>query len=521
MIPSDEDLLREYASNGSNAAFSELVRRHLNLVYSAARRQVNSAALAEDIAQSVFFDLSKNAAKLKPGQPVIAWLHLVTRRTAVDVIRQESRRQVREQTASEIAAMKSTPSPWAQVEPLLDEALATLNETDRHALLERYFANKSLREVGETLGTSEDAAQKRVNRALERLRTIFTRRGIAITAAGLATDLSANVVVSAPAGLGAAISSGTLSATLVAQTANTLSMTALNKTLIATAVVLIVSLAYETNLLGTGRNQLLAFEQKISSQQVQALQLAEERDRAAALVAQMHKNLESGRDRAKKEDGVDSALDEWLERVNRLKGWLGRMPEKDIPEMRLLASSDWLAVTLNNELQTEAKIRLALTDLRRIAKVKPEMRQNLPNAFRAYSKDHNGQPATEIAQLRPYLSPPLDDDILQRYEFIPVSASFWPEMPATYGTGQRVLHEKVAVDEDFDVLAEFSAGGANLRTVSNNLGKAVNEATTAFAKAHSGQEPTAAEQVLPYVTGPVDEVKFKEFWEAHSRGRLP
>ena len=515
MTPSDEDLLRQYVRENSNPAFAELVRRHLNLVYSAARRQVRSAAMAEDIAQSVFFDLSKNAAKLKPSQPLIAWLHLVTRRTAIDAIRQESRRQLREQTASEIAAMKSPPSPWAQVEPLLDEALEKLNETDRHAILERYFSSKSLREVGETLGISEDAAQKRLSRALDQLRTTFARRGLAVTAASLATDLSAHVVVAAPAGLGLSISSGALSAALLTQTTNTLFMTALNKTLIATAVVLIASLAYETNLLGTGRSQLLEFEHNISNQQIQVQQLAAERDRAAASLAQMHKDLESDRDREIKENAVDSELDEWLGRVSRLKDWLGRMPEKNIPEMRLLASSDWLSVTLNNKLLTEAKIRLALTDLRRLAKCKSEMLQNLPSAFRAYSKDHEGRSATDIAQLRPYLKPPLDDDILNRYEFIPVSASFWPEMPATHGPGQSVLHEKVAVDEDYDVLAEYSAGGANLRIVSGNLGKTVIEATAAFSKAHRGQEATAAEQVLPYVTGPVDEVKFKEFWEAH------
>ncbi len=515
MIPSDEDLLRQYVRENSNPAFAELVRRHLNLVYSAARRQVRSASMAEDIAQSVFFDLSKNAAKLKPSQPIIAWLHLVTRRTAIDAIRQESRRQLREQTASEIAAMKSPPSPWAQVEPLLDEALEKLNETDRHAILERYFSSKSLREVGETLGISEDAAQKRISRALDQLRTTFARRGIAVTATSLATDLSAHVIVSAPVGLGASISSGAFSASLLAQTANTLSMTALNKTLIATAVVLISSLAYETNLLGTARNQSMEFEQKISSQLIQAQQLAEERDSAAVLLAQLHKDLETDRARVNRENAVDSELDEWLGRVNRLKDLLKRMPEKDIPEMRLLASSDWLSVTLNNKLQTEAKIRLALTDLRRLAKCKPEMLKNLPNAFKAYSKDHNGLAATGIVQLRPYLNPPLDDDILQRYEFVPVSASFWPEMPATNGPGQSVLHEKITVDEDYDVLAEYSAGGANLRIVSNNLGKTVIEATAAFSRSHRGQEPTAAEQVLPYVSKPVDEVKFKEFWEAH------
>lgn len=126
MNPSDHDLLRRHSRDGSQAAFAELVRRHLNLVYSAALRQVRSTHLAEEIAQSVFLDLSRHPAGLKPGVPLVAWLHVVTRRTAIDVIRRESRRQAREQAAAELAArgepvesaMKPDSSAWSDVEPL-------------------------------------------------------------------------------------------------------------------------------------------------------------------------------------------------------------------------------------------------------------------------------------------------------------------------------------------------------------------------------------------------------------------
>ena len=144
---SDDDLLREYVRDGSNPAFSELVRRYINAVYSAALRQVRSTAIAEEISQSVFLDLSRSAAKLKPGQPLIAWLYLVTRRTAIDTIRRESRRQARERIALEIADMKPDFSLWAQIEPFLDEALETLPEADRRAILLRYIANQSGPEI--------------------------------------------------------------------------------------------------------------------------------------------------------------------------------------------------------------------------------------------------------------------------------------------------------------------------------------------------------------------------------------
>ncbi len=158
MTATDLELLRQFARDHSQDAFTALVNRHVNLVYSAALRQVRSSQLAEEITQSVFSDLAKNADKLKPETILTAWLYQVARRTAIDVIRKESRRQLREQIAVEMNAMNATANDWTQIEPLLDDAMAALDETDRSAILLRYFENKNLREVGETLGTNEDAA---------------------------------------------------------------------------------------------------------------------------------------------------------------------------------------------------------------------------------------------------------------------------------------------------------------------------------------------------------------------------
>ena len=209
-MTSDLDLLRQFARENSQDAFGEIVRRHLDLVYSAALRQVRSPQLAEEIAQSVFADLARNAGKLSNatgGPPVLTpWLYAVTRRTAIDVIRKESRRQLREQIAVEMNNMNATANDWTQIEPLLDDAMAALDETDRSAVLLRYFENKSLREVGEALGASEDAAQKRVSRAVERLREFFSKRNVTIGASGLAVLISANAVQSAPIGLAVTIS---------------------------------------------------------------------------------------------------------------------------------------------------------------------------------------------------------------------------------------------------------------------------------------------------------------------------
>jgi RNA polymerase sigma factor (sigma-70 family) len=200
------DLLRQFARENSQDAFTEIVRRHVNLVYSAAFRQVRSPQLAEEVAQSVFADLARAAKKLNSKTILTAWLYSVARRTAIDVIRKESRRQLRDQIAMEMTNMNATANDWTQIEPLLDDAMAALEETDRSAILLRYFENKSLREVGEALGTSDDAAQKRVSRAVEQLREFFSKRNVTIGAGGLAVLISANAVQSAPVGLAATIS---------------------------------------------------------------------------------------------------------------------------------------------------------------------------------------------------------------------------------------------------------------------------------------------------------------------------
>lgn len=166
----DLELLRQFTRDHSQAAFAALVQRHVNLVYSAALRQVRSPQLAEDVTQSVFADLARVAAT--PSSPwggsdassqlsLAPWLFTVTRHTAVDVIRKESRRQLREQIAVEMNAMNATEASWTEIEPLLDDAVSALDETDRAAVLLRYFENKSLRDVGQQLGVSDDATQKR------------------------------------------------------------------------------------------------------------------------------------------------------------------------------------------------------------------------------------------------------------------------------------------------------------------------------------------------------------------------
>jgi RNA polymerase sigma factor (sigma-70 family) len=210
MSDTDLELLARYTRQHAEDAFAELVRRHIGLVYSAALRQVRSPPLAEEVAQSAFIDLARQAARLKPDTILTAWLYQVTRRTAIDVVRREVSRQLREQIATEMNAMNTAAADWTHIEPLLDQAMHALDDTDRAAVLLRYFENKSLREVGATLGTSENAAQKRLARAVERLREFFAKRGVTVGASGLVVVISANAVQVAPIPLATALTSASL-----------------------------------------------------------------------------------------------------------------------------------------------------------------------------------------------------------------------------------------------------------------------------------------------------------------------
>ena len=289
----DLDLLEKFARENSQDAFGEIVRRHLDLVYSAALRQVRSPQLAEEIAQTVFADLARQARKLRPDTILTAWLYAVTRRTAVDTIRKESRRRLREQIAVEVNDMNATANEWVQIEPLLDDAMAALDETDRSAVLLRYFENKSLREVGEVLGASEDAAQKRVGRAVDRLREFFSKRKVTVGASGFVVLISANAVQSAPVGLAATISAAAIAGTAVSTSTviaatKAIAMTTLQKTLVtATVAVLAGAGIYEAHQSSQLRDQVQTLQQQQAPLAEQIRQLQRERDDATNRLANL------------------------------------------------------------------------------------------------------------------------------------------------------------------------------------------------------------------------------------------
>jgi RNA polymerase sigma factor (sigma-70 family) len=210
MNRTDSQLLWDYSEQHSDAAFSELVRRHVDLVYSAALRMVRDTHLAEDVTQGAFVALSKNAAQLQTEVVLSAWLHRTAQNIAAQTVRTEVRRRLREQEAvamhDKFAGDGVGEALWQDVEPHLDAALGELNEGDRGAVMLRYFEGKSAREMSAILGISDEASQKRLERAVERLRAFMAKRGVAVGAGGIAGLLSANAVQAAPVALAGIIS---------------------------------------------------------------------------------------------------------------------------------------------------------------------------------------------------------------------------------------------------------------------------------------------------------------------------
>ncbi|MCI0747067.1 MAG: sigma-70 family RNA polymerase sigma factor [Verrucomicrobia subdivision 3 bacterium] len=220
---SDQILFHAYVRNRCESSFSELVHRHVDFVHSTALRIVRDPNLAEDVTQRVFLALAQHAAKLQGRASLTGWLHETARNLAINTVRSEKRRRQREQEAAAMNPLDSNDSDtlWEQIAPRLDEALAQLSAIERDVILWRYFERRTAEQIGGRLGLTAEAAQKRVARALERLRGILAARGLTAPTASLAALLSAQALHSAPVGL-AASAITTASAAAVLPAASTL-----------------------------------------------------------------------------------------------------------------------------------------------------------------------------------------------------------------------------------------------------------------------------------------------------------
>jgi RNA polymerase sigma factor (sigma-70 family) len=377
MTGNDHDLLGEFAREHSQDAFTDLVNRHLNLVYSAALRQVRSPQLAEEVSQSVFTELASHAAKLSPDTNLTGWLYQVTRNAAIDVVRREARRQAREQIAFEMSDTNNTSAGWPEIEPLLDEAMQSLEDADRTALLLRYFENKSLREVGQAIGASEDAAQKRVSRAVDRLREFFSKHKVSVGASGLVALVSANAVQAAPAGLaavvatGAAMASTTISTSTAVAITKTVAMTTMQKTIaVALVAAVVVGGLYGARRVVNLQDEVLTLKQQQSQEQAALKNQVQELERQLARATNALAPFSAENETLKK--GPNEVL--------KLRGEVGRLRQENVD---LGSTSALSKVTANPEArkmlrdQQKFGMQLIYKSFAQQAKLTPEQTEKL------------------------------------------------------------------------------------------------------------------------------------------------
>lgn len=438
MSVNDQELLGAFTRQQSQDAFTALVNRHMNLVYSAALRQVRSPQLAEEVSQSVFTQLARHASRLASDTILTAWLYQVTRHTAIDVIRREARRQTREQIACQMSDMNDTPANWNHIEPLLDEAMQSLDEADRSAILLRYFENKSLREVGAALGASEDAAQKRVTRAVERLREFLVNRKVAIGASGLAALLSANAIQAAPAGLaatvasGAALASTSISASTALTITNTIAMTTIQKAIITAAFVgAIAAGVYEARQVSELRQQVQSLKQLQAQQAALTNQLeAVQRDRDRVTNALAALTVEN------------AALKQRPSEVMKLRGEVGRLRQENTE----IGSSSALGKVTSNPEQ-----RKMLRDQQKMA---------MTAIYKKLAQRMNLTPE-QTGKLNDLLA----DSIMQNVDHLTAILRDKPtpeQMNAIFNAEDAALHQKVQDLLGQDGLAQYQDYTKNL-----------------------------------------------------------
>lgn len=476
MIP-DGLLLRHYAMEAKSAAFTELVHRHLNLVYGAAmRRTGGDAHLSADICQHVFISLARNARSLITHPCLSAWLHTATRNAALNVLTSEQRRKTREATAMlTLADNESEDAPeWHQLKPLLDETIDELSEADRTVIVGRFLEGRAFAEIGAHLKVSEDAARMRTERALERMRAALARRGIRSTASALGTVLIAQPAMTAPAGLAASITNAAVH--LGGAAAFTAAVfTFMTPKLITTA------LASACVAFGAGLY-------------VSSLRTASEPVRSASTATRLEQDAFAK---------LRSDNQQLQAEVSRLTGELGRLVEENT---RLSALAKAPAATVSNastSTMSPAEIQQAvLNNLRQVA------------AARDQYVLENGRPPGSIT------------DLVGTNSYIRRLRSVAGESYANISTDRRspltvTTSDGLVITYDPEgnrtTQVAMSPEALERKKVEQRVQNSVNKAVQAFRAANQGNNPPNEQALIPYFTTTEDGADFVEFMEARKK----
>ena len=481
----DSDLLRQFAEHESDAAFAGLVERHVNLVYSVAHRQTGDAHQAEEITQAVFIILAKKAGTLRHEQALSSWLFQATRLTANNFLRGESRRRAREQEAYMQSTLNEpAEEAWPRIAPLLDRAVETLGGADRRAILLRFYEGRNLRDVGAALGASEDAAKKRVNRAVEKLRKFFTKRGVVLPATTLTAALAANSVQAAPAGLAAAVSAAAPAAPavttsiLIAATTKAIAMTTFQKIAVTAELTVTIGAGiYQAKQAHDARNAAsklqaeqtpLAMENARLQAQANKLSdlLASAKDQKQLTQAQFDELLklrgQIGVKQANAEVENDPAFQKaqiWLAREKKIREQFELHPEQKIPEMQFLTEEDWLDHARHADVDTAKGMRIALSNIRAVAN--GAFATKFASALQAYMAANQQQPPATASQVAGYFHPPLQDTDAIFSRYVPAASDSFVSTQSGMTTGVTgalfVQDESTVVDAGLDQRATLGS----------------------------------------------------------------
>jgi RNA polymerase sigma factor (sigma-70 family) len=386
----DSELLRRFAKTNSEDAFAELVKRYVNLVYSAALRQVNGDAhLAQDVAQTVFTDLAHKVDSLSRRETLTGWLYTSAHFAAAKIVRTENRRRDREEKFMREPIHETVPDPgfaeagadWQKLRPTLDDVMHELKETDREAILLRYFENRQFAEVGAKLGLNENAARMRVERALEKLRDIFTKRGIT-TATALASVISANAIQIAPANLAATLTTASIAV------AGTGTFTLLK---IMTAIKLKLGISA---LVVAGATTAFVIQHQAQEK------LRAENGALTQQIAQLQTDNQSLSNRLAVAGDSKSLSDEQLNELLKLRGEVGMLRQQTNELGKLRASH----VNPMQNLQTSGKNASIQEQEKRVAIAKMNDADSYTLGIIMYAHDNQGQIPTNFDQIASYLT---------------------------------------------------------------------------------------------------------------------
>lgn len=503
----DVELIRRFREQGSDEAFAQIVDRYVNMVYSVAFRQLGeSEHLARDVCQDVFVSLARKIETLRPEVILSGWLYRSTLFAAKDLRRREQRRRKRETLAMlEFDSNEGDYVNWESVRPALDEAICNLAEKDRDAVCMRYFQNLSYAKIGEQLNLTENASRMRVERALEKLNGLLSRKKTGITVVALAAALGGQSALAAPAGLSAIVSQ-VATASLVSGTGGSaigVVINFMNTSKLTTAVaVLISSVSVGVALYQTQELEAAKFELSTRvSYEVLNTNEGEDLNALRSRLAGLDVTLSQLSLPATVADSshgfsieeFEDELEEWTMKVDRIAAYLELNESFWIPELELLTLEDWLDGAKHAILHNEADFRRSLSHLRSAAKHK--LLPVIKKALDAYTKNNDGKFPTDAMDLLEYADATLDPAILKRYYVS--QAGDHPFIG--HVSGESVLIEDGSVDPVWDTQFYVSERGILGHRYMPDLRLSINvmKAMSAF-RAESNRDANSLEDLASY-----------------------